>query len=80
MLKVILQYTDRSNDCGRVFKCLADNGALILKTVCRGSRPRVTVIARDFNHLNSILSKLNSTCYYGVIVVKTKMLKEKKAK
>lgn len=77
MLKAILQYTDISNDCSRVFKGLADNGALILKTVCKRDRHKVTVIVKDSHHLNDIVSKLNAHCYYGVIVVKTKMLKSK---
>lgn len=79
MLKAVLQYTDDSACDGRqVFKCLAADSVAILKTSNSIFRTRVTILVKDYAHLNSVITKINSMTYNEVRVVKTKVIKEEK--
>ena len=79
MLKVVLQYTDCLQDGRRVFQTLALHNVVILKTRCGSwsTKPKITIVVRDYIALNELVSELNRNCYYEVCVVKTKMIKEK---
>ncbi len=76
MLKAVLQYTDCLQDGRNVFTVLARNGVTILKTRDCGIHPLVTIVVKDYHHLNDVVAKCNATCSYEVRVVKTKFLKE----
>ena len=75
MLKVVLRYTDCLQDGRNVFRILADNNAKILKTRKGFSiHPKITIVVKDYNELNLLISELNCNCSYEVRVVKTKIM------
>ena len=75
MLKVVLRYTDCLQDGRNVFRILADNNAKILKTRKGFSiYPKITIVVKDYNELNFLISELNHNCFYEIRVVKTKVI------
>lgn len=74
MLKVVLKYTDCLQDGRNVFNVLAMNNIEILKTRVKSFSiyPRVTIRAKDYKELNSLMSHLNQKWTYEVVVEKVK--------
>lgn len=71
MLKVILQYTNCLQDGKNVFRILADFNIQILETkeeTC--TKSQVTILVKDNDTLNLLISTLNRCCSYEVSVVK----------
>lgn len=70
----VLRYTDCLEDGKMVFRIITKKGGYILKTrrLFCGICPRITVLVRDAEHLNSMLEELNSHCTYEVSLVKIK--------
>jgi hypothetical protein len=76
MLRAVLQYNDYMQEGRNVFRILANNSVAIIKT-SRGDKPKITIIVKDYHHLNDLVRNLNRDCTFEVRVVKTKMIKEK---
>lgn len=75
MLKVVLRYTNCIQDGRNVFRILADNNVKILKTRKGLSiYPKITIVVKDYNELNFLISELNHNCFYEIRVVKTKVI------
>ena len=75
MLKVVLRYTNCIQDGRNVFRILADNNIKILKTRKGLSiYPKITIVVKDYNELNFLISELNHNCFYEIRVVKTKVI------
>ena len=79
MLKVVLKYTDNLQDGKNVIRTLTENKILILKTCSPifSINPRITVLFKDYNELQSVLHQLNCNCSYEVVPIKIKNIKEK---
>ena len=81
MLQVILQYTDCLQDGKNVFRILSDFNIEILKTKKKTSvYTRVVILVKDNNALNLLMSTLNKSCYYEVIIIEKKELQYTNAK
>lgn len=76
MLKVVLKYTNCLQDGKNVARTLSENNITILKRTWRPMYPRITVLFEDYDELNSALCQLNRNCYYEVMPVKIKNIKE----
>jgi len=75
MLQVILQYSDCLQDGKNVFRILSDFNTTILKTEGKPSyRTQVTILIKDKNALNLLMSTLNRHCRYEVTIVERKEL------
>lgn len=75
MLKVVLRYTNCLQDGRNVFQILADNNVMILKTRDGWSiYSKITIVVKDYNELNFLISELNRNCSYEVRVIKTKII------
>ena len=71
MLKVILQYTNCLQDGKNVFRILADFNIQILETKEETvTKSQVTILVKDNDTLNLLISTLNRCCFYEVSVVK----------
>lgn len=79
MLKVVLRYTNCLQDGRNVFQILADNNVMILKTRDGWSiYSKITIVVKDYNELNFLISELNRNCSYEVRVIKTKIINSQK--
>ena len=81
MLQVILQYADCMQDGKNVFRILSDFNTTILKTEKKPHyRTQVTILVKDNNTLNLLMSTLNRDCHFEVIIVERKELQYTEAK
>lgn len=73
MLKAILKYTDCLQDGRNVFNTLAIRNVRILKTRQGASTyPKITILIKDYDELNGLVSALNRNCKYEVRVARVK--------
>lgn len=71
MIKAVLRYTDCLQDGRKVYSVLTNNKVFIVGTKCSWSmHPRITILLKDYDHLNSLLYVLNNTCTYEVCLLK----------
>ena len=71
MLQVVLQYHTSLQDGKNVFRILTDFNVTILKTKEKSTTiSQVTILVKDNDTLNRLMSKLNYYCTYDVSVVK----------
>lgn len=79
MIKATLQYTDCLQDQCDVFRILAENKIIIIKTrPGLGISPKIIVLFKDYNELWDVVYQLNIGTTYGVTLVKYKHIREKR--
>ena len=77
MIKAVLRYTDCMQDGRNVYAVLTSKMVPIIRTSRSWSMyPKITILLRDYEHLNNILNILNTKCTYEVRLVKYKKIKE----
>ncbi len=69
-LKVVLKYTNGhySQDAKTIMRIVSQYNVEVLKA----NETKVTIIVKDYNELNSLISALNSNCLYAVKVASVK--------